>query len=277
MRVQFIDTVTRRIPSSGLLEPLGNIRVSVFERGTTNPVTIYAGRTGATTKTNPFTTDVDGIVVLYADPGPYDVVYHDLNATPRIADTTVEWNALSAETGGIPEWVVAMVRPPGEIIFLAGATLPTGFLLCNGAAISRNDFGSLFNEIGVLYGAGNGSTTFNIPDLRGRTLVGAGSGSGLTTRALAAAFGAETHQLTEAQIPAHDHEVTDPEHVHNFGGASLPIIGPGSNVAYDGTSGRGAVTQTAGASTGITIQDAGGGQAHNNMQPSLAVNVAIKT
>ena len=63
--------------------------------------------------------------------------------------------------------------PAGVIIPFAGTSVPTGYLLCNGAAVSRTDYANLFAAIGTLYGAGNGSTTFNLPDARDRVLQGA--------------------------------------------------------------------------------------------------------
>lgn len=65
--------------------------------------------------------------------------------------------------------------PSGALIPYAGASAPTGFLLCDGAAVSRTTYADLFTAIGTTYGAGNGSTTFNVPDLQGRAPVGKGS------------------------------------------------------------------------------------------------------
>ena len=63
--------------------------------------------------------------------------------------------------------------PAGVIIPFAGTSVPTGYLLCNGAAVSRTDYANLFAAIGTIYGAGDGSTTFNLPDARDRVLQGA--------------------------------------------------------------------------------------------------------
>jgi len=64
--------------------------------------------------------------------------------------------------------------PTGEVKIFAGSTIPDGFLLCNGAAVSRTDYELLFTAIGTTYGAGDGSTTFNLPDMRNRYPIGAG-------------------------------------------------------------------------------------------------------
>lgn len=76
--------------------------------------------------------------------------------------------------------------PTGAVIGFAGSSAPSGWLLCDGSAVSRTTYADLFTAIGTSYGVGDGSTTFNLPDLRGRVPVGVGQGSGLTNRALAA-------------------------------------------------------------------------------------------
>lgn len=95
--------------------------------------------------------------------------------------------------------------PAGAIQPYAGAAAPAGWLACDGTAVSRSTYSRLFAAIGTTWGAGNGSTTFNVPDLRGRAPIGAGTGAGLTARALAGSGGAETVTLTTATMPAHGH------------------------------------------------------------------------
>ena len=95
--------------------------------------------------------------------------------------------------------------PSGAITQYAGAAAPSGWLICNGAAVSRETYGALFGAIGTTYGVGNGSTTFNLPDLRGRVPVGKNTG---TFSALGGTGGQETHALTTAEIPTHTHGVS---------------------------------------------------------------------
>jgi microcystin-dependent protein len=124
---------------------------------------------------------------------------------------------------------------PGMIQSTAAATVPPGWLLCNGIAVSRVTYSALYAALGgpnSPWGQGDGSTTFNVPDLRGKVQVGAGAGPGLTSRSLAGVGGAETVTLTTAQIPAHSHGVSDPGHAHG-----LTING-----AYTGVSVNGAPT-----------------------------------
>lgn len=121
---------------------------------------------------------------------------------------TVQWNGTKVTDANLlgddPATRGSMM--PGDLIFSAAATRP-GALLADGSAVSRTTYAALFNLIGTTYGAGDGSTTFNLPDYRGRVIVGVGTGTGLTARALAATGGLETVTLSAAQsgVPAHTH------------------------------------------------------------------------
>ena len=114
--------------------------------------------------------------------------------------------------------------PAGAIQAFAGSTAPVGWLACDGSAVSRTTYARLFAAVGTTWGPGNGSTTFNVPDLRGRAPIGAGTGTGLTARALAGSGGAETVQLTSATMPAHTHTLSggtaasSGDHGHPSGG-----------------------------------------------------------
>lgn len=178
---------------------------------------------------------------------------------------------------------------PGEIKMYGGASAPDGWLLCDGSAISRTTYAGLFAVIGTSFGIGNGSTTFNVPDLRGRVPCGVGTGIGggasdtdggsvpaggsaLTARSLGEWVGAETHTLAETEIPAHTHGEAGAHHHHydrwtdgglSFNGGDISAM---QNVSTD--------TDTQGAHTHTSV---GGGQAHNNLQPIMCVNFIIKT
>jgi microcystin-dependent protein len=162
--------------------------------------------------------------------------------------------------------------PPGAIMDYAGASAPTGWLLCNGAAVSRTTYAALFAAISTAFGAGDGSTTFNVPDTRGRISVGGGQGTGLTNRTLAATGGEETHQLSVAELASHTH-VQNP-HTHGIyvgGGAT------GANILSYVTTGQfdnsGNNLQNA---TAVN-QNTGSGTAHNTMPPFIVFNKIIKT
>lgn len=157
--------------------------------------------------------------------------------------------AASSAPGGL--------APTGVVLPFAGATAPTGWLLCFGQTVSRTTFAELFAAIGTTYGAGDGSTTFALPDLRGRIPGGkdnmGGSaasrlttgGSGVNGATLGAVGGAETHTLTNAQLPS-------------------SAIGIGGSTIARG-------------STVSDLQLIGNGQAHNNTQPTIVLNYIIKS
>lgn len=170
---------------------------------------------------------------------------------------------------------------PGQLVESASATIPAGFLLCDGSAVSRTTYSALFAAIGVVWGAGDTTTTFNVPDLRGRATIGSGTGSGLTARTLGQqTIGEENHVLTVAELAAHNHviNVSDPGHIHsvnqavNLSGNTNP-----TNLGSGLTFGAGTVTQTAFTGITATSNNNGSGTAHNTMQPSAVVTKLIKT
>jgi microcystin-dependent protein len=116
--------------------------------------------------------------------------------------------------------------PTGTVLPFAGPTAPTGFLLCDGSAVSRTTYSALFGIISTTHGAGNGSTTFNVPDYRGRSLFGkddmggvaanrvTSAGSGVNGAGLGATGGAETVTLSLGQMPQHAHTLNETPHNH---------------------------------------------------------------
>lgn len=159
--------------------------------------------------------------------------------------------------------------PTGCILPYAGSSAPTGFLLCNGAAVSRTTYAALFGVIGTTYGAGDGSTTFNVPDLKGRSPLGAGAGSGLTNRTLAAKGGEENHALTSSEMPTHDHE---------SGGYLRNTTDAGSTTYRDATDPGASRPGSYGSGAAIwKTTTAGSGASHNTMHPYIVLNMAIKT
>lgn len=190
---------------------------------------------------------------------------------------------------------VAGAAPIGSMSLFAGSTSPDGWLFCDGSAVSRETYSDLFNAIGVDYGAGDGSTTFNIPDFRGRSVLGAGQGSGLTNRSLGDTGGDESVTLVEGQLPTvtpsvndpqHTHGITDPQHSH--ANSSGNFVNDGAGTEYSTTAGnKGALNANTGSSstgitvnsssTGITIDSFGNDEAHENMMPFGVANYIIRT
>jgi microcystin-dependent protein len=150
----------------------------------------------------------------------------------------------------------------GAVAAYAGSTVPSGWLECDGSDVSRTTYADLFAAVGTTWGTGNGSTTFTLPNLAGRALIGAGTGSGLSGRTLAATGGEENHLLLSAEMPSHTHPPLAP---------NTTIVG--NSPIGAGVAGAGAVTLVAQPTTGA----AGGGASHNNMQPFAVIKWIIKT
>ena len=152
--------------------------------------------------------------------------------------------------------------PLGTILEYTGTTAPNGYMLCDGNAISRTTYSALFNLIGTAYGAGDGSTTFNLPDKRGKVGVGYDS-TNTNFNILGKTGGEETHVLTEDEMPSHVHKAN-----FSLGGAGNAEgrLVLGNNTQNGTTSGN----------YGSPIASAGGGQAHNNIQPYITLNYIIK-
>lgn len=196
----------------------------------------------------------------------------------------------------------------GTIAMYAGSTVPSGYLQCDGSAVSRTTYSELFAAIGTAYGPGDGSTTFNLPDIAGRVLIGQS-----LSHAIGTTGGSETASVSEAQLPSHTHSVPShghgntisaatPELSHTVGQPAYNYNQPGDwKYVYNGSSGGYMGTQTATASrtTNVTVANhpasdctmtggitpaaafdtdaAGGGQAHNNMQPYITMIYVIST
>jgi microcystin-dependent protein len=165
----------------------------------------------------------------------------------------------------------------GEIKMFAGDFAPRGWALCNGQALSVNKFPELFSLITTIYG-GDGASTFNLPDLRGRAPVQAGQGVNLTNYALGNAKGVETANITVQNMPGHSHGVNcvanaapdqaSPANTFITASPSDPVTGaPGTSIYSDATADS--VMNPA------MIQSTGGSQPFSLVQPVLALNFII--
>lgn len=198
----------------------------------------------------------------------------------------------------------------GSIVMFAGSVAPQGWLLCDGSAVSRVTYSSLFETIGTSYGSGDGSNTFNLPDLTGRVVMGSSS-----SHPSESTGGEETHILTSSEIPSHTHivgkhghgsdiSVTTPVLSHTVTQAEFTYSAPGSTTrgAVNGTSSTrqaysGTTIANATRSTNVAIDDhdsenctvsgsvddcdafntssVGLSDSHNNMQPYITLNYII--
>jgi microcystin-dependent protein len=159
----------------------------------------------------------------------------------------------------------------GAVTDYAGTAVPSGWLPCAGQTVSRTTYAALFGAIGTTWGAGNGTTTFNVPDLRGRVTAGpdimeaSGDAGRLTDGTLfsgtrtspAAILGSASHTLTTAQLPAHD---------HNYDKATFVEL---ANAADPGALDTNIYNYTGVAST--SSETIGSGSAHNNLQPTATI------
>jgi microcystin-dependent protein len=187
------------------------------------------------------------------------------NGTGASGNPTVAFSGtLPVANGGTGLTDGSNLIQSGMIVEFAFGTVPTGFLECDGTAVSRTTYATLFSKVGTTFGAGNGSTTFNVPDIRRRVVMGRGgtqvSGPANT---LGSTGGAETHTLSTSELPAHTHGV------------------PAGSTNYLGvTAGAAQLSTMAGPYTFTTPTEtgsAGSGTAHTNVQPSIVMVKAIKT
>ena len=185
-----------------------------------------------------------------------------------------EVNLLNTVTNGVTRWIyltktaawAQISGPPiGVIEWTCAAAAPLGYLIADGTAVSRITYAGLFALCSTTYGVGDGTTTFNLPDLKGRVPIGAGTGTGLTARSLTTKLGTETHQLTTAEMPNHTHTA----YVGVSGADDNNHTGNGDFVADSDAA------QTTNRT--VTVVATGGDGFHNNMQPSLVLTPIIRT
>jgi microcystin-dependent protein len=174
-----------------------------------------------------------------------------------------ELRGINSKASNLDDTVIALnttvyqLVPPGSILGWGAAAAPTGWLLCDGSAVSRTTYAALFSAIGTTFGAGDGSTTFTLPNFKGKVLVGL-NGADSDFDAINETGGEKTHTLTTDEIPPLDVAISSSWTV---------ATGANTNITR--------VTDTA--EGGFTVKTSGGSGAHNNLQPYITINYIIKT
>ena len=156
--------------------------------------------------------------------------------------------------------------PAGTVIQSAAINVPGGWLECNGQLLNKVAYTDLFTAVGNTYGGLSTDASFNVPDARGRAAIGVGTGVSLTTRALGVKGGEETHVLTVGEMPAHSHSLmrrANPDDgACDIGDAHQDE----SSAATTDRADRGP----------FNTYNTGSNEAHNNMQPFIALRYLIK-
>lgn len=232
--------------------------------------------------------------VLHGDGSPEGIVYAGQGSIYLRRDNTggaqlyQKTTGIHINTGWVAMAGAVVTTPTGAMHMYGGTAAPTGWLLCDGSAVSRTTYADLFAAIGTQYGAGDGSTTFNIPDLRGRVPVGLGTNA--SVNALGANDGQPVgnrrphHRTTNSLAISNTLGISDPGHSHNAStNGSPPYTYLFTNAAGNATdSGQRTSTNTTGISLtgGLSLTGAVGTNNGNDAldTPSfIVVNYIIKT
>jgi microcystin-dependent protein len=209
-----------------------------------------------------FSTKGSGAITFSSDSGSYSFPSSD-----GLSGTVLTTNGSGAVTfQPIPG--VSTSFPPGIILDYAGGSIPDGWLLCNGSAVSRASFSDLFAAIGTTFGSGDGVNTFNLPNLSRRVRMGSGgTGTGTIGNSLGNIGGEENHSLSIAEGPSHTHTYTytSPNYT--------PLI------INNGTGSSGTTTVNSGTTSSVistSTAASGSGTGHNTIQPSMILHALIK-
>lgn len=285
--------------------PMPGGKLYTWAAGTTSNLTTYTDASGATPNTNPVILDAYGVAHMYLGSTAYKFnltdandVQHpqfpidDITSTESIANTALGLsNTNATQIGNNTASIIAIQAqlaaltntsiPTGTISAYSAATAPTGYLICDGSAKSRDTYPTLFAIIGTSYGIGDGSTTFNLPNLSGKVIIGVSTSP---SHSLGTSAGEESHTLTAAEAGsyAHTHALAA---VDSADFVNTPELQPGYTMAVSCLPGGDNHAESynlkkslLAATVGITGPSATvGAVPHNNMPPYLTLNYIIKT
>ena len=198
----------------------------------------------------------------------------DRGVDPLDEVSDADWDEIEKLVGNAYTEIMTPVLVTGTISMWLTATPPDRWLILNGASVSRTIYSELFALWGTTFGAGDGSTTFTLPDMRSLHPKGAGGVIGL-----GAIAGSSVVTVTVGQLPAHNHGVSDPGHTHGINTRTGGTAG-GNNIIVAGTANIAeapVVKASNSNTTGITTQNRGDGDTISTAQPSMGVHYIVYT
>ncbi len=245
--------------------PLVGGKLYSYIADSTTPLSTYTDQGLGTPNDNPVVLDDRGEAnVWIPDSTSYKFILKNAAGVEQYTENKVSVPSTTAGAAANPV-------PTGAVFPWTTAAAPTGYLLCDGSAVSRATYAALFAVIGVVYGAGDGVTTFNIPDLRGKFPLGkAAAGTGST---LAGTGGAIDHTHTG---PSHTHDTTVPRDTWSFNQNTPAVTGRLRTGDAGGAGSEASAAQATGDKT-ITSAAGGTGNTGTGNPPFLALNFVVKT